>query len=100
MYGLWATFLILSGAGIAAAGLAGYLIFAPLAWRHLREKYPEKIPTKTFISHRFFAWIITSKWRSFGDTGLVGLAAPARWLGIAFLFGSLLAAAALGLGAN
>jgi hypothetical protein len=98
VYGLLATFLILTGAGIAAAGLAGYLIFAPLAWRHLGDRFPKKIPSKTFISPRFFLWILSGRWRDFHDPGLSGLAAPARWLGIGLIGGSLLACAALWLG--
>ncbi len=93
MYGLLATFLILSGAGIAAAGLSGYLIFAPLAWRHLKDRFPKKSLHKTFISPGFFVWILSGRWRRLGDPGLTGLAAPARWLGIAFLLGTLLATA-------
>lgn len=98
MYGLWATFLILSGAGIAAAGLAGYLLFAPLAWRHLRERFPGKNPYRTFVSPAFFIWILRSGWRQYADPNLAGLAAPARWLAIALILGTLLATLTLWLG--
>lgn len=98
MYGLLATFLILTGAGIAAAGLAGYLIFAPLAWRHLKDRSHNKSPYRTFISPGFFIWILSGRWRQLCDPGLTGLAAPARWLGIAFVLGSLLAGVAWWIG--
>ncbi|MDW8479734.1 MAG: hypothetical protein RML12_07830 [Xanthomonadales bacterium] len=97
MYGLLATFLILCGAGIAAAGLAGYLIFAPLARRQSRE-HGIVPPGGSAFSPAFLRWLLGGTWRELGDPAIAGLAAPARLLAVATLAGSLLALAALVLG--
>lgn len=71
-------FLLLLVTGIGLSGATGYLIFGPLAYRHLQDR------KATVGAHAFapayLAYVFRGRFRALGDRNLNGLATPAQVL--------------------
>jgi hypothetical protein len=71
-------FLLLLTTGVGLSGITGYLIFGPLAYRHLQDR-GALIGLHAF-SPAFLSFVLRGQFRSRGDRNLNGLATPAQVL--------------------
>jgi len=71
-------FLLLLATGIGLSGATGYLIFGPLAYRHLQDRNAT-VGANAFAP-RYLAYVFLGRFRAAGDRNLNGLATPAQVL--------------------
>lgn len=84
-------FLLLLATGIGLSGATGYLIFGPLAYRHLQDR-SAAVGAHAFAP-TYLAYVFLGRFRARGDRNLNGLATPAQvllWCGIIGALGSAL----------
>ena len=91
-----AMIVLLTSLAFATAGISGYLIFGPLAARHLRERHPAAASVGGAFSPGFFGFLLRGRYRALGDPSLSGLATPARLLGYSTIAGLVGVAATVG----
>lgn len=91
--GVMAMFMLLLAVGVGLSGATGYLIFGPLAYRHLQDR------KATVGAHAFapsyIAYLLRGGFRAHGDRNLNGLATPAQVLLYCAIFGGVSAVALL-----
>ncbi|KGQ20288.1 putative transmembrane protein [Lysobacter dokdonensis DS-58] len=66
---------------LAIAGATAFVIFWPLALVHIRDKHPEitaVLGHGAFLKPSALAWLLRGDYQSARDSGLSGLATPAR----------------------
>jgi hypothetical protein len=83
-------FILLLATGIGLAGATGYLIFGPLAYRHLQDRR-QTVGAHAF-SPSYLSYLLRGHYRARNDANLNGLATPARVLLICALVGAAAAA--------
>lgn len=83
----WMVVLLVSIAFLTA-GVAGFLIFGPLTYRHLQDRGRAEAVGRSAFDPRFLRWLLAGGYRDGGDRGLLGLATPARVLLIHALAGA------------
>lgn len=76
--GILSMFLLLLVTGIGMSGATGYLIFGPLAYRHLQDR-KATVGANAFAP-TYLAYIFLGRFRGLGDRNLNGLATPAQVL--------------------
>lgn len=86
-------FLLLFSTGLAIAGISGYLIFGPLAYRQSCD-HGIRVGSHAFAPS-FMGWILGGRFRATRDPSITGLATPAQLLGWCTLIGSILSALVL-----
>lgn len=84
-------FVLLFTTGLAVTGVAGYLIFGPLAYVQARDRGIR--PGTHAFAPGFLGWILLGRFRAGGDRAITGLATPAQllvWCAIVGAIGSAL----------
>jgi hypothetical protein len=84
-------FLLLLVTGIGLSGATGYLIFGPLAYRHLQDRNAA-VGGHAFAPS-YLAYVLLGRFRAARDRNLNGLATPAQlllWCSVIGAAGSLL----------
>jgi hypothetical protein len=84
-------FLLLLVTGIGLSGATGYLIFGPLAYRHLQDRNAA-VGAHAFAPS-YLAYVLLGRFRAARDRNLDGLATPAQvllWCSVIGAVGSLL----------
>jgi hypothetical protein len=79
-------FLLLLVTGIGLSGATGYLIFGPLAYRHLQDR-KATVGGHAF-SPAYLAFLLQGRFRGLQDRNLNGLATPAQLLLSCAIFGA------------
>ncbi len=74
---------------LATAGFCGYVIFAPLTWRHLKDRGQESRMVGGPIAPLSFWWILRGAFAPTEDRSLSALARPAQVLGWCLVLGLL-----------
>ncbi|ODU46430.1 hypothetical protein [uncultured Aquimonas sp.] len=78
-------FLLLLVTGIGLSGATGYLIFGPLAYRHLQDR-KATVGGHAF-SPAYLGFLLQGRFRALQDRNLNGLATPAQVLLWCAIFG-------------
>lgn len=84
-------FLLLLVTGIGLSGATGYLIFGPLAYRHLQDR-KATVGAHAF-SPAYLGFLLQGRFRALQDRNLNGLATPAQvllWCAISGAAGAVL----------
>ena len=76
--GVMTMFTILLAVGIGLSGATGYLIFGPLAYRHLQDR-KAAVGAHAFAPS-YLGYLLRGDFRARGDRNLNGLATPAQVL--------------------
>ena len=84
--GVMAMFMLLLAVGIALSGATGYLIFGPLAYRHLQDR-KAAVGAHAFAPS-YLAYLMRGEFRARADRNLNGLATPAQVLLYCTLLGA------------
>jgi hypothetical protein len=74
-------FFALTFLALAIAGATAFVIFWPLALVHVRDRHPDvaaRLGTGAFLKPAALAWLLRGGYYEAGDSGLSGLATPAR----------------------
>lgn len=85
--GMLPMFLLLLATGIGLSGITGYLIFGPLAYRHLQDR--KRTVGAHAFAPSFLAYVLGGRFRALSDRNLNGLATPAQVLLICSIAGAL-----------
>jgi len=93
-----AMFVLLLFIALATAGLTGYVIFAPLTWRHLLDRGWAERSGGSPITPGGLWWLLMGRFDQFGDRSLNGLGRPAQVLGWCLVIGLAGCAVMLALG--
>jgi hypothetical protein len=80
-------FLLLLATGLGLSGVAGYLIFGPLAYRHLQDR-SQTVGANAFAPS-YLAYLLKGEFRRHRDRNLNGLATPAQVLLLSAIIGGL-----------
>jgi hypothetical protein len=83
-------FFALLFVAFAIAGATAFVIFWPLTLVHVRDRHPdvaEKLGSGAFLKPGALAWLLRGGYYDTRDTGLSGLATPARVSLLAILAG-------------
>lgn len=80
-------FVLLSFIALATAGVTGYVIFAPLTWRHLLDRGLQDQAGGSPITPGGLFWLLRGGFTRFDDRNLRGLARPAQILGWCMVIG-------------
>jgi hypothetical protein len=91
-------FVLLVFIALATAGLTGYVIFAPLTWRHLLDRGWAAQADGSPITPGGLWWLLRGRFAQFNDRGLNGLGRPAQILGWCLVIGLLGCAVVIGAG--
>ncbi|MCG6117469.1 MAG: hypothetical protein MEQ07_04645 [Aquimonas sp.] len=76
--GVMAMFMLLLAVGVGLSGATGYLIFGPLAYRHLQDR-KAAVGSHAFAPS-YLAYLLRGGFRARDDRNLNGLATPAQVL--------------------
>jgi hypothetical protein len=91
--GMLPMFLLLLATALGLSGATGYLIFGPLAYRHLQDR--EQTVGGHAFAPRFLGFLLSGRFRTLGDRNLNGLATPAQVLLICAISGAVLSGLSL-----
>jgi hypothetical protein len=80
-------FVLLIFIALATAGLTGYVIFAPLTWRHLQDRGRSAEAGGSPVTPGGLIWLLRGGFVPMRDPGLNGLARPAQILGWCLVIG-------------
>lgn len=86
-------FLLLFSTGLAITGVAGYLIFGPLAYRQACDR-GMRVGGHAFAPS-FLRWILGGAFRATRDRMITGLATPAQLLAWCAIIGGVLSGGVL-----